>query len=46
MEIPLESYFRLDQQVNDATLLSLEDLSIASKRTGSEPRKIPGQPLS
>lgn len=31
LEIPLESYFRIDQQVNDATLLSLEDLSIASE---------------
>ena len=31
LEIPLESYFRLDQQVNEATLLSLEDLSIASE---------------
>ncbi len=31
LEIPLETYFRLDQQVNDATLLSLEDLSIASE---------------
>jgi RNA polymerase sigma factor for flagellar operon FliA len=31
LEIPLEIYFRLDQQVNDATLLSLEDLSIASE---------------
>jgi RNA polymerase sigma factor for flagellar operon FliA len=31
LEIPLESYFRLDQQVNDATLLSLEDLSISSE---------------
>ena len=31
LEIPLESYFRLDQQVNDATLLSLEDLSLASE---------------
>ena len=31
LEIPLESYYRLDQQVNDATLLSLEDLSIASE---------------
>jgi RNA polymerase sigma factor for flagellar operon FliA len=31
LQIPLESYFRLDQQVNEATLLSLEDLS-----TGSE----------
>ena len=31
LEISLETYFRLDQQVNDATLLSLEDLSIASE---------------
>lgn len=31
LEIPLEHYFRLDQQVNEATLLSLEDLSIASE---------------
>jgi RNA polymerase sigma factor FliA len=31
LEIPLESYYRVDQQVNDATLLSLEDLSIASE---------------
>jgi RNA polymerase sigma factor FliA len=31
LEIPLESYFRLEQQVNEATLLSLEDLSIASE---------------
>ena len=31
LAIPLESYFRLDQQVNEATLLSLEDLSIASE---------------
>jgi RNA polymerase sigma factor for flagellar operon FliA len=31
LAIPLETYFRLDQQVNDATLLSLEDLSIASE---------------
>jgi RNA polymerase sigma factor for flagellar operon FliA len=31
LEIPLESYYRLDQQVSDATLLSLEDLSIASE---------------
>lgn len=29
--IPLETYFRLDQQVSDATLLSLEDLSSASE---------------
>jgi RNA polymerase sigma factor FliA len=31
LEIPLEGYFRLDQQVNEATLLSLEDFSIASE---------------
>jgi RNA polymerase sigma factor for flagellar operon FliA len=31
LQIPLDNYFRLDQQVNDATLLSLEDLSIGSE---------------
>ena len=31
LEVPLETYFRLDQQVNDATLVSIEDLSIASE---------------
>jgi RNA polymerase sigma factor for flagellar operon FliA len=31
LEIPLETYYRLDQRVNDATLLSLEDLSLASE---------------
>ena len=31
LEIPLETYYRLDQRVNDATLLSLEDLSVASE---------------
>jgi RNA polymerase sigma factor FliA len=31
LEIPLESYYRLVQQVNDATLFSLEDLSTASE---------------
>jgi RNA polymerase sigma factor for flagellar operon FliA len=31
LQIPLDNYFRLDQQVNDATLLSLDDLSIASE---------------
>src|ERR1043166_6575016 len=31
LEIPLENYYRVDQQLNDATLLSLEDLSIASE---------------
>jgi RNA polymerase sigma factor for flagellar operon FliA len=31
LEIPLETYFRLDQQVNEATLLSIEVLSIASE---------------
>jgi RNA polymerase sigma factor for flagellar operon FliA len=29
--VPLETYFRLDQQVNDASLLSIEDLSIGSE---------------
>ncbi len=31
LEISLESYFKLDQQVNEATLLSLEDLSTESE---------------
>jgi RNA polymerase sigma factor for flagellar operon FliA len=31
LKIPLDSYFRLDQQVNDATLLSIEDLSTTSE---------------
>ena len=31
LEISLESYFKLDQQINEATLLSLEDLSIGSE---------------
>jgi len=31
LAIPLETYFRLDQQVNTATLLSLEDLSLAAE---------------
>jgi RNA polymerase sigma factor FliA len=31
LQIPLENYFRLDQQVNDATLLSLDDLSVTSE---------------
>lgn len=31
LDISLEIYFRLDQQVNDATLLSLEDLSVAAE---------------
>jgi len=30
LAIPLENYFRLDQQVNDATLLSLDDRSVAA----------------
>jgi len=29
--IPLESYFRVDQHVNEATLLSIEDLSVGSE---------------
>ena len=31
LEIPLETYYRFDQQVNEATLLSLDDLSVASE---------------
>jgi RNA polymerase sigma factor (sigma-70 family) len=31
LDIPLETYFRLDQELNDATLLSIEDLSIVSE---------------
>jgi RNA polymerase sigma factor FliA len=31
LDISLESYYRLDQQVSDATLLSLEDSSIVSE---------------
>jgi RNA polymerase sigma factor for flagellar operon FliA len=31
LEIPLETYYRVDQQLNDATLLSLEDLSVSSE---------------
>jgi RNA polymerase sigma factor for flagellar operon FliA len=31
LEIPLENYYRLDQQVNDAILLSLEDLSTTAE---------------
>jgi RNA polymerase sigma factor for flagellar operon FliA len=31
LEIPLETFYRVDQQLNDATLLSLEDLSISSE---------------
>jgi RNA polymerase sigma factor FliA len=31
LAVPLDTYFHLDQQVNDATLLSLEDLSVASE---------------
>jgi RNA polymerase sigma factor for flagellar operon FliA len=31
LEIPLETYYRMDQQLNDAALLSLEDLSMSSE---------------
>lgn len=31
LEVPLDTYYRLDQQVNDAVLLSLDDLSTASE---------------
>ena len=31
LEVPLDTYYRLDQQVNDSALLSLDDLSMASE---------------
>ena len=31
LEISLETYFRLDQQVSDATLLSMDDLTVTSE---------------
>jgi len=31
LNVPLEEYYRIDQKVSEATLLSLEDLSIASE---------------
>ena len=31
LEIPLDAYYRFDRQVNDATLLSLEDLTVGSE---------------
>jgi RNA polymerase sigma factor for flagellar operon FliA len=31
LEIPLETYYRFDQQMNEATLLSLDDLAVASE---------------
>jgi RNA polymerase sigma factor FliA len=31
LDIPLGTYYRVDQQLNDATLLSLEDLSLSSE---------------
>ncbi len=31
LAIPLDNYYRLDQQLNDATLLSIEDLSMTSE---------------
>jgi RNA polymerase sigma factor FliA len=36
LEIPLEIYYRLDQQVNDATLLSLDDLTVAAEAEWQE----------
>lgn len=30
LALPLDNYYRLDQQLNDATLLSLEDLSVGT----------------
>jgi RNA polymerase sigma factor for flagellar operon FliA len=51
LAIPLETYFRLDQQINDATLLSFEDLAIASAAEweGTQQRhsqNIDGDPLT
>ena len=42
LAIPLDNYYRLDQQLNDATLLSLEDLSMgsANEREGSRRESI------
>jgi RNA polymerase sigma factor for flagellar operon FliA len=31
LEIPLETFYRVDQQLNDAALLSLEDLSVSAE---------------
>jgi RNA polymerase sigma factor for flagellar operon FliA len=31
LEVPLDTYYRLDQQINDAVLVSLDDLSTASE---------------
>lgn len=31
LDISLDNYYRVDQQINDATLISLEDLSVASE---------------
>lgn len=38
LALPLEQYYRLDQQLNDATLLSLEDLSVGSVSERAEGR--------
>ena len=42
LAIPLDNYYRIDQQLNDATLLSLEDLSVgsANEREGSRRESI------
>lgn len=42
LAIPLDNYYRLDQQLNDATLLSLDDLSVgsANEREGSRRESI------
>lgn len=34
LALPLDNYYRLDQQLNDATVLSLEDLAIGSAAEG------------
>jgi RNA polymerase sigma factor for flagellar operon FliA len=46
LEIPLKSYYRLDQQVNDATLLSLEICPSRRNGLGANSGKMHGQRLS
>jgi RNA polymerase sigma factor for flagellar operon FliA len=41
--VPLTEYYRVDQKVNDATLLSLEDLNVASEEEWRKPQEDLGQ---
>jgi RNA polymerase sigma factor for flagellar operon FliA len=43
LEISLETYYRVDQQLNDATLLSLEDLSVSSEAEWERSQEKQGQ---